>query len=113
MDSTTDLVLMVHASPALHVGEVASVVRVRMPRIGRHGTSGWASNIKMEGIMNLILHYFSLDIFQRLQRWRTERCLQPIDTWTVGLMEGFCGNIAAGMAQHFRAARPNGGANYI
>jgi hypothetical protein len=62
--------------------------------------------------MILILHYFSLDIFQRLQRWRTEKCLRRIDTWTAGLTAGSCENTAACMVQHFPAAHPNGGANY-
>lgn len=66
-----------------------------------------------ENAVNRIPHYFSLDIFQRLQRWRTERCLRLIVTWTAGLTEGLCGSIVAGTVQHFRTARPSGGANCI
>lgn len=64
-----------------------------------------------DGLMSHIPHYFSLDIFQRLQCWRSQRCLRLIVTWTADLTEGYCGSIVAGTARHFRAARPSGGAN--
>ena len=71
----------------------------------------WASYTRMDDIMNRIPHYFSLDIFQRLKRWRLERCLQLIVTWTADLTEDCYGSIVAATARHLRPARPSGGAN--
>ena len=58
-----------------------------------------------------IMHYFSLDIFQRPQRWRTERCQTLTDGSIVDQMEGYFASTAAGTGLGSRVELRSGGAS--